>query len=467
MEWPDHAKLLLPTVLFLLLLLCDQRREVPATLIIERTAAASGAPSPSARAFPRLTLPASSVAWEPPPLERCGPRGGVTRGVASGVASASVMVLLPRAESWSRTPTSWGNAVTCAGGLRLHAYRGVRSTSTPEFNLVRSVVLARDGGSAGAPLAISALSDEAIAELSRYDDYGASDGDAFFFIDSFYEGSIGHFMIESALFLSYWDDLRVLHAGRIKLVLSNDKVFKRNVLHLWGVRDEDIITGGLPPTAALPSSVVYFPPLLSLHEKVPALVPLDVWQPLWDHFVERLRVVAETADAPPWTSTNVLVLLRGKRENLKANDRTVPLLDLIGQLAPSLINATAGSVTVMVADRQPTMREQLRALASASVIVSEAGSTVNFNAQFARNATWFIINDMRDQQAVFLGVRNIHESAARFNQFVYVKTACADAHTCAPLLARMASALGHGPLPSGWRPPQQGVWEPLNDLDFL
>ena len=465
MLWLKHTKLLFPAVLFLLLLLYEQRRELPPSLAVLPVAAANGAPPPTSRVLPVLALPASSAAWEPPPLERCGPRGGVARGVTSAVASASVTILLPRAESWSHLPTSWGNAVTCTSGFRLHAYRGVRSTSSPEFNLVRSVVLARDVGSASA-LAISELSDEAIAELSRYDDFDASVGDAFFYIDSYYESSIGHFVMESALFLCYWDDLRALHPGRIKLVLSNDKMYKRNVLRLWGLRDEDIVTGGLPAAAALPSSVVYFAPLLSLHEEAANLLPLDIWRPLWDHFIERLRVAAGTVDAAPWSSNNVLVLLRGKKENLKANDRTVPLLDLLGQLVPDLVTKTAGSVTVMIADRQPTMREQLRALASASVIISEAGSTVYFNAQFARNATWFIINDMRDQQAVFGGMRNIHEAAARFNQFVYVKTTCTDALSCAPLLAKMSDALGNGPLPSGWRPPMQGVWEPLKDIEF-
>ena len=258
---------------------------------------------------------------------------------------------------------------------------------------------------------------------------------------------------------------RALHAGRIKLVLDKDKTYKRNILRLWGVRDEDVITGGLPADAALPTSVVYFPPLLALHERAADRIPLDVWRTLWDAFIERLRNAAGTMDSPPWMPTNVLVLLRGKKENIKANDRTIPLLDLLGELAP-LAAKNAGGVTVMVADRQPTMREQLRAIAGASVIVSEAGSAILFNAQFARNATWFVVDDYRDQEAVFSGMRNIREAAARFNRFVYIKTTCTDAVSCAPLLGRMAAAIADRPLPSGWQPPRPSVWEPLKDAAF-
>lgn len=444
----------------LALLLAAQSPRAPLPLPLPRPRVTDTGASGS-RATSPLSLPVG-VSWEPPPRGHCGPRGDARGDVASGVGSSSVTVVIPRANPYS--PSSFGNAVTCDGGLRLHAFRGVLSSNCSEFNTERRVVLSRTTGTP-ARIELTDATADVVTRLSHYDTCNGVSYDAFFVFDSFYEESFGHWAQESALFLSYWDVVRALHPERAKIVLQKRKTFKRNVLLLWGVHEDDVLTGGLPAAAALPCNVVYFPPLLSLHERRLELLALDYWRALWGHFIERLRESADTSDAPPWVSTNALVLLRGKAENLKSNDREVPVLNLIGQHAPSFLS-NAGAVTVMRADRQPSLREQLRAVAAAKVVVSEAGSAANFNSAFARNATWFIIGDFRDHLAIFPGVLFVHEWSAHFNRFVYVPTGCVDVEACKPLFASMSAALSNGPLPSTWTPPGAGEWAPLADFEL-
>jgi hypothetical protein len=415
----------------------DGAHLIASTLPLALLSSASPVPRATRPSRPHFAhkdlLPPASLAWVPPPHVHCGPGGGGSRAARRGAARlggrASVSVTLPRADAQHNA--TYGNAVTCGAGLRVHAFRAVASEHIG--GLSRGVELARGGE--GSDDAVAADADADVTGYS-YDDAELQGGEAFFVIDTSQNEALAHWLAESAVFLLYWRELAALHPGRLRLVLRSRRHYKEEVVRLAGLEPKDVMYGGLPPTAALPSSVVYFPPLFALNDPSP---DIETWAALWSGLIDGLRATAGEAAAPPWLPTGgVLVLPRGTVENFVANDHKVPTLDWI---ASEVAAGRAGArSTVLIADRVADMRDQINAVARARAVITFYGSGFFFNGALARNATIFTV-DNEGQHARFPGMRMLLDYMQQFNT-VSIRASVNVAEGASALIADARAAAG-------------------------
>jgi hypothetical protein len=382
-------------------------------------------PTVNSSAF-RLNASYVGPALVPSPRERCGPGGGGatpgSRAWLGGVVNVTIEV--PRANSLRGT--SYGNAVTCGNGIRLHAFRAVVSETVAEVSQYRTVVLARESAPPNS------------VDITGYTDADAAvtTSTAFFVVDTFLHDAFIHWAAESAVFFAYWRDLSIMHPGKLKVVFSGFKRYKREIIRMWGIADSDVIWGGLPREAASPDSITYFPPLLSLND-MEADIPL--WRTLWAEFCERLRASAGLLNEPPWMPAKGLLLLpRGKLENYKANDRKVEALDWI---ATEITSGRAGARTTVLYTDSTDLRTQVQSVSGNNTIILNYGSSLFFNGGLARNATIFAIDDLG--QLGYPGMMMLFDYVRRYNTIKVLGKIDVPSGAAA-LLADAVSVLRHG-----------------------
>jgi len=312
--------------------------------------------------------------WEPFPSNLCGPgRGETWRGGTFGGPS-NFSVIIPRANP--SLPESYGNAVTCGRGFRLHAFRAVRKSPTTPTPF-RKVYLVRG--------------EDNSQQKADYDVTGYSvrntdwvNGMAYFDIDTFSEGRFSHWVSESAVYIEYWSDLIALHPGRLKLVLTHKRKYKLEILSLLGISSSDIVWGGLPPEAELPSSIVYFPPLLSQNDQ--GRPDLLLWSSLWSNLMDWIRFAVGSEIKPPFSPSGLVIMPRSRSGNNQINDRIIAALDWIVEHSDK-----NNSIVLNVDD--VSFSTQVREVAKAKSIICNYGSAFFVNAGIARNATIFTIDD--------------------------------------------------------------------------
>jgi hypothetical protein len=333
-----------------------------------------------------------------PPRARCGPGGGGTGLDLDGWlgGATNVTVVLPRANNASAA--TYGNAVTCGRGLRVHAFRAVASETIADVSTSRAVVLARGGGAPPADITGYSADDPALADAA-----------AFFVIDTCYEQAFIHWAAESAVFLlAYWRELLAMHPGKLRLVLLTRRRFKEQIALSLGVSASNIIWGGLPREAALPSSITYFPPLFSLND---IAADVQLWLRLWAEFCELLRATAGLKIEPPWLPAGLLVLPRGKLENFASNNHMVESLDWI---ASKIAEGRGGAGATVLYTDSAQLVEQVQIVCAHRVLILNYGSAFFFNGGLARNASLFAVRDLG--QLGYPGMRMLFDYIRKYNR---------------------------------------------------
>ncbi len=327
-------------------------------------------------------------------------------------------------------PNTYGNVFTCGRGYRLHAYRGVHSTSLSYANGFRTVVLTRaqeEIESAG--LRVGAADPLVLDNATLIRDIShccsppeAGEGAAFFDIDTCTHDAFIHWLAESAVFLEYWDDLLAMHPG-IRLLLNTRKGYKLAfVKELYGIPlDRVVFKDESPDTAALagePNAITYFPPLLTLFEQGTTDFPL--FGALWHRLITRLRRAAGVDAPPPWLPTRALILLRGSKENFLGNDnrdyRISKALAEHAQREP-LLPSSRVPLEAVTYDAFPSLMEQVVAQSQARVFTVTYGSALFFNGALARNGTILVDNPtLLFQQHEWPYIGFLWEYASKFNR---------------------------------------------------
>jgi hypothetical protein len=330
-------------------------------------------------------LPKSTSAWIDlsDPDATTEPCGGVY-GPIGGAAPQLQFVTIPRVSA--SDAHSYGNMHTCRRGFRLHAYRGVKDASCVFPCLVRKIELSlKPGGK------------EEVDEGSKKDglvvDAGASQEIVVFDIDTWLHDAFIHWVCESAVFLEYWDDLQAMHPG-IFLLFQQRRDYKLHfATELYGIPIDRIIFRDESPDiaalVALPGSLTYFPPFMTLLEEGNGDLPL--FGALFHRLITRLRRLAGVDAPPPWLPMRALNLQRGSKENYVHNDyRVHAFLNGLAE-APVLLFSRV-PLEMMEYDNFPSLKAQVIAQTEAKVFTVAYGSSLFLNAALARNATVFIDN---------------------------------------------------------------------------
>jgi len=223
----------------------------------------------------------------------------------------------------------------------------------------------------------------------------------YFALDDLYDDAFGHWIVECAVFLDYWKELRGMFP-HIKLLLRQPKRYKKLFLPVFGVAPEDVVyfSGGWPRISEsyplpIPTSVpgpyplpnlVFFPPGLYASDH---LVDIPFFAERHLAFVERVKEYSRSFidNSSKW-NRSVLILPRGKVENLASNDRVIPELDVLAHMVES---ENIFGAKVLRTDDVKDIRHQVAELANAKVIFVGAGSAAYVNVLFAENATVYAL----------------------------------------------------------------------------
>jgi hypothetical protein len=305
----------------------------------------------------------------------------------------------------SGTEASYGNALTCKHGYRLHAFRGVNRSAMPWFNLHREVVLNRDSALVpfslpiGTPLTYSDPNySQLVEELSGLASSPSQyDGPVFFDIDTDTDSALNHWLMESAVFLEYWDDLQDMHPG-IKLVLNQPRGYKSSIItQFFQISEDRVVYKNLSPElvaqSGMANSLTYYPPLITLMDSTAPDIPFV--EALWTKFIRRLRLISGVENPSPWLPQRVLLLPRGTKENNPFNNRFEPLIDQATSYAESHSTLPCGALVESYAyDTFLDMKDQVQLQAEAKVYLVAYGSAHFFNIGLSRNATILISNKL-------------------------------------------------------------------------
>jgi Glycosyltransferase 61 len=236
----------------------------------------------------------------------------------------------------------------------------------------------------------------------------------FLVIDTVSNGALGHWMSESALFLYLWEDLNLMHPG-IRLILSQEKNFKHLFLPAFDIPlDRVLFTDKIPSNR---SNLVYFPPLFLVNNP---WLDLGLGARSYASMMGRIRKYAgldplcggaeERAN-----KLRLLLLPRGKKENFKWNDREIRHEKETIQH----YNETPFHV-VYYTDDVKDIREQVRLVASADIIVTHEGSAMYLNGAFARNSSLVVLGALGDQHKDVHALRALWAYMEAFNSIARV-----------------------------------------------
>jgi len=248
-----------------------------------------------------------------------------------------------------------------------------------------------------------------------------------FVIDTMYDDAFIHWVLESAVYLSYWTELKGMFPN-LKLVFRRPKKFKTLFLPAFGVSTDDVLylTGGCPQTApceqappfphAYPlPNLVFIPPGQYLHD---GSLNMKLFHETLSAFVTNLiqfsQNLIEASDVR--LDRSVLILPRGQKENYGPNDRSIPELNILASLVEegNLLGAE-----VLRTDDLNDIRQQVNAVSRAKVIFLGAGSAAYFNMFFAANATIYVMGPDRIKfDSKFPYSREICALAGRKNEII-------------------------------------------------
>jgi hypothetical protein len=267
---------------------------------------------------------------------------------------------------------------------------------------------------------------------TREGEAAASSTQVFLVIDVDPESSYGHWQLENAVFLREWESIQATHSTA-RLVIGNKRTYKQLTFELYKVPYEKVILlKDLPPL-----NYCIFLPKTSLGDPATdSVVLLERWNAHVKFIqcssglnVQTTIYNRESHSTPldgelgPIVPTSVLVMPRGRKENLRVNDRVYPGFDVVAQWAES-----NGGRTLYV-DNVTDYRIQVRAIASARVIVLPEGSAFHASGGLAAHAVIIVVGTrlfdiQRSNPKVVDLVNNVrHGCMQTCNEVVFVPDA--------------------------------------------
>jgi hypothetical protein len=240
--------------------------------------------------------------------------------------------------------------------------------------------------------------------LNRIDNSSYTNVHQFFVIDTIYDSAFIHWVLESAVFLTYWSELKGT-LPKLKLVLRQPRKYKSLFLPVFGIAPDDVVyyTGGWPspgPREELPQfphsypepNLVFIPPGQYLNDFI---LNKELFHQTLNAFITYIKQYSSITEEPLTTFSphrTILVLPRGRKENYGPNDRNIPELDILASLVE---DGSVAGTEVLRSDNVTDIRQQVQAVTRARVIFVSAGSAAYFNMLFAVNSTIYVMGPDR------------------------------------------------------------------------
>ena len=216
----------------------------------------------------------------------------------------------------------------------------------------------------------------------------------YFVIDLLLHDAFGHWVYESAVYLTLFKKLKTRHFSNLKLLLKGAKVYKTLFLQYFNIPATDVcykIESG---------NVCVFPsPITSLNDKNCTAAYMKII----DNFMQEFQGESQ---APKY---NYVVLPRQKLENYFGNDRKYDMTDVLASLIEK-------NYIIYNTDDEHLLVDQIAAVRSAPVVIVTDGSPFMVNLMFGKNQHFLIVGRVtQDQQLNYPKKKYIIDTTCRLN----------------------------------------------------
>jgi hypothetical protein len=255
----------------------------------------------------------------------------------------------------------------------------------------------------------------------------------YFAVDVDSESAYAHWMLEFSVYLREWESILLEHP-HAKILIGSDRMFKRMTFALFGMpADRLTIAANTLPR----ENYCIFLPWNGINDYI---ISVELFIQQWDAQVKFMlcrsglntannvynRVRQPTpldAELGPLTPTSVLVMPRGKKDNYSPNDRSYPGFE------PLMQWTEAHNGRVLHTDNVTDLRIQIRAIASARIVVLPEGSAFFASGPFAASAVVIVVGTelllWQSGNPKIVAMRNYVEHSCKqsCNRLVFVASA--------------------------------------------
>lgn len=198
----------------------------------------------------------------------------------------------------------------------------------------------------------------------------------YFYFDCEQSDAFGHWVFESAYYLPLFKKLKQQYPT-LQLLSYKKKNFMKSMFEAFDMKESDIVH-----EISCVSNRVFFPEFSTLALHTPYQTFLDHIHRFYTSLVEGLP--------SPTKCIDILYLPRGRIENFKPNDRTIPCQEQLVDLLPMMYPSSR----IYYTDQTKNMRDQIELVRSARILIVDYGSNLMFNGFFAEDSIVLVIGNI-------------------------------------------------------------------------
>ena len=195
----------------------------------------------------------------------------------------------------------------------------------------------------------------------------------YFVIDTKFDDAISHWVIESAVFLPYFKELKKEFPS-LKLILKSEKTYKYLFAAFFEIEKTDIVY----ETEKNKGNLAFFPPPVVAQNNPNTS---DEQLKLVESIIPRFYTIFDEFEPCILSDIEYVILPRQKKENYRPNDRTISYGNLIDYFNKS------GSVftsSIVNTDDITDLKEQLRLVRKGKTIILTEGAATIVNSLFCK-----------------------------------------------------------------------------------
>lgn len=354
--------------------------------------------------------------------------------LASQSSAEAEALVLPQWQPALRTAgASWaGLAVSgdgpCEGGFAHFepSWRGLSFTHAVDVTGVaeHQNVISPEGIVTDVPLTVTAAA-AVFAGATPEGDAAAASRPVFFVVDVDLKSNVGHWLIESSVFLREWQDILAAYP-QARIVIGSDAALKRRTFSLFSIDEEHmILLTDLPQRnycIIIPSQYIVDPAVNSnlllsrwLQHVTFTKCASGLGARAYNRVAGPTSLDAELGQLQP---SPLLIIPRGLKGNFAAIGRSYPGFELLQEWA-----ASVGGGTLFVNETED-VRAQVRAVASARIVVLTEGSAFYISASWAVGSLIVVVGTaLLEQMRTVRPLAVLHETYALVNNITFVASA--------------------------------------------
>ncbi len=198
----------------------------------------------------------------------------------------------------------------------------------------------------------------------------------YFVMDTKFHDAVSHWVVESAVFLPFFKELRKEFPS-LKLILKSEKIYKYLFARFFDIEKDDIVY----ETEKNVNNMAFFcPPVLAQNNPNSA----EGRMKLVDSIIRNFYSTFDLFEIDIQNEIDYVILPRQNKENYKPNDRNVSYGNLIDYFSKS---GSVFSSIIVNTDDITDLKDQLRYVKQGKTIILTEGAATIVNCLFCKDKT--------------------------------------------------------------------------------